>query len=169
MGWLAVLSVGTSFIALFVDESVAMINKYKLSKRDLYLFWVLSSMLFAALAQSCIKYISAMASGSGIPQIRATMSGVMLPNLLTFRTLISKVFGMIFMLSSGLSLGKEGPFVHIAGCVAETLPYQEKKVNKIIRHQFLTAAVAVGVAATFGAPIGGMLFAIEVSTSSFSV
>jgi len=33
----------------------------------------------------------------------------------------------------------------------------------------LTAAVAVGVTCTFGAPIGGVLFAIEVSSTSFSV
>jgi len=33
----------------------------------------------------------------------------------------------------------------------------------------MTAAVAVGVTATFGAPIGGVLFAIEVSSTSFNV
>jgi len=33
----------------------------------------------------------------------------------------------------------------------------------------LSAAVAVGVATTFGAPIGGMLFAIEVTASQFTV
>ena len=33
----------------------------------------------------------------------------------------------------------------------------------------MTAAVAVGVTATFGAPIGGVLFAIEVSATQFSV
>jgi chloride channel 2 len=33
----------------------------------------------------------------------------------------------------------------------------------------LTAAIAVGVTSTFGAPIGGVLFAIEVSTSTFTV
>ena len=33
----------------------------------------------------------------------------------------------------------------------------------------MTAAVAVGVACTFGTPIGGVLFAIEVSTSKFTV
>jgi chloride channel 2 len=32
-----------------------------------------------------------------------------------------------------------------------------------------TAAVAVGVTCTFGAPIGGVLFAIEVSSSVFTV
>ena len=33
----------------------------------------------------------------------------------------------------------------------------------------MTTAVAVGVTATFGAPIGGVLFAIEISSTSFTV
>lgn len=76
---------------------------------------------------------------------------------------------MVFMLCSGMSLGKEGPFVHIAGCIANFLPYQSIQENKTLRHQFLTAAIAVGVTCTFGAPIGGVLFSIEVSTNSFTV
>lgn len=54
------------------------------------------------------------------------MAGVNLDNMLSFRTYIGKCLGMIFMLSSGLSLGKEGPFVHISGCIAESLPYSDK-------------------------------------------
>lgn len=126
-------------------------------------------MAFAMCAQACIQYISPLAQGSGIPQMKAIMAGVRLPNMLSWRTYVSKVLGMIGMLSSGMSLGKEGPFVHIAGCIAESLPYKENKSNMTLRHQFLTAAVAVGVTCTFGAPIGGVLFAIEVSTSSFTV
>lgn len=97
------------------------------------------------------------------------MVGLNLPNMLTLRTYIAKVLGMIFMLSTGMSLGKEGPFVHIAGCIANTVPYHELKNNKTLLHQFYTAAIAVGVTCTFGAPIGGVLFAIEVSTASFTV
>jgi H+/Cl- antiporter ClcA len=44
--------------------------------------------------------------------------------MLTKSTYLSKVLGMIAMLSSGMSLGKEGPFVHIAGCIANSLPYK---------------------------------------------
>lgn len=67
MCWLAVLSVGGSVTALLVDESVAMINAFKNKERTHFWFWVLSSMLFAACAVTCIQYISKEAAGSGIP------------------------------------------------------------------------------------------------------
>ena len=127
------------------------------------------SMLLAGLAVCVLKYVSAAAAGSGIPQMKAIMAGLTLPNMLSFKTYISKCLGMICMLGTSLSLGKEGPFVHIAGCIAESLPYTQLATNRTLRHQFLTAAVAVGVSCTFGAPIGGVLFAVEVSTSQFSV
>lgn len=101
--------------------------------------------------------------------MKAIMTGVKIPNFLSARTLTAKIFGMILMLSSGMSLGKEGPFVHIGGCIASILPYVELRYNKTLRHQFLTAAIAVGVTCTFGAPIGGVLFAIEVSAQTFTV
>ena len=62
------------------------------------------------------------------------MAGVKLEGMLSKRTLLSKVLGMVFMLSSGLSLGKEGPFVHIAGCIARSLPYKTLKTNSIMDH-----------------------------------
>jgi len=57
------------------------------------------------------------------------MSGVQLPGMLSKKTLLSKVLGMTCMLSSGMSLGKEGPFVHIAGCIASSLPYKKLETN----------------------------------------
>lgn len=139
------------------------------SKVKSFVFICLMSMLLAGLACYIIKYVSKNAAGSGIPQMKAIMAGLTLPNMLSFRTYLAKCSGMICMLGTGLSLGKEGPFVHIAGCIAESLPYRERETNRTLRHQFLTAAVAVGVSCTFGAPIGGVLFAVEVSSFQFSV
>lgn len=62
------------------------------------------------------------------------MAGVKLPGMLSKKTLLSKVIGMIMMLSSGMSLGKEGPFVHIAGCIASSLPYKALTTNAIMKH-----------------------------------
>ena len=62
------------------------------------------------------------------------MAGVKLPGMLSKKTLLAKVLGMICMLSSGMSLGKEGPFVHIAGCIANSLQYKSLATNKTLHH-----------------------------------
>ena len=66
--------------------------------------------------------------------MKAIMAGVKLPGMLSKKTLLAKVLGMICMLSSGMSLGKEGPFVHISGCIARSLPYKSLKTNAILDH-----------------------------------
>ena len=47
--------------------------------------------------------------------------GVVLKEYLTFKTLVAKVVGLTATLGSGMPLGKEGPFVHIASIVAALL------------------------------------------------
>ena len=102
--------------------------------RESYWFWLLLSLLFSACAVTSVEYISRESAGSGMPQLKAVLSGVTIDNFLSFRTYIAKVIGLICMLLSGLSLGKEGPFVHIAACIAEMLPFEEKQINKKLRH-----------------------------------
>jgi len=51
------------------------------------------------------------------------MIGLCLPEVLSWKAYITKVLGIMAMLCSGMSIGKEGPFVHIAGCIAHQLPY----------------------------------------------
>lgn len=53
-----------------------------------------------------------------------------MPNVLTFQTYKAKVIGMIAMQCAGMSLGKYGPYVHIAGCIANCLPYKALKYNR---------------------------------------
>ena len=66
--------------------------------------------------------------------MKTIMAGVNLANMLSVRTYCSKVLGMVCMLSSGMSLGKEGPFVHISGCIANSLPYKQLEINKTLKH-----------------------------------
>ena len=46
-------------------------------------------------------------TGSGIPEIKTIMRGVVLKEYLTFRTLVSKVVGLCTSLGCGLPIGKE--------------------------------------------------------------
>jgi chloride channel 3/4/5 len=65
--------------------------------------------------------------------------------------------------ASGLSLGRQGPLVHIACCVGNIACRLFNKYNKNEgkRREILSASAAAGVAVAFGAPIGGVLFSLE--------
>ena len=45
--------------------------------------------------------------GSGIPEMKTILRGVVLKEYLTFRTLIAKIVGLTATLGSGMPLGKE--------------------------------------------------------------
>lgn len=69
---------------------------------------------------------------------------------------------------------KQGPFVHIASIVAQLLSklvtkFQGIYENESRNSEMLAAACAVGVGACFAAPVGGVLFSIEVTTTYFAV
>lgn len=110
-----------------------------------------------------------MAAGSGIPEIKTILSGFVIPGFLDFKVLFVKAFGSIFAVSTGMNLGKEGPFVHISGCVGYLVAMQFPKYRDNGRklREILSAAVAAGLSVAFGAPIGGVLFSYEEISTYF--
>jgi len=86
-----------------------------------------------------------------------------LHRFLGIKTLVIKTLALILSVASGLSLGKEGPFVHIATCVGNIACrlFSKYDDNDGKRREVLSAAAAAGVAVAFGAPIGGVLFCLE--------
>ncbi|TDL24300.1 hypothetical protein BD410DRAFT_116394 [Rickenella mellea] len=103
------------------------------------------------------------AAGSGIPEIKTILSGFVIHGYLGARTLFTKAVGLTLSVASGLSLGKEGPFVHIACCIGNIVSryFPKYEANEGKRREVLSAAAAAGVAVAFGAPIGGVLFSLE--------
>lgn len=103
------------------------------------------------------------AAGSGVAEVRVILSGFVLHGFLGVKTLIVKTLALILSVASGLSLGKEGPFVHIATCVGNIACrlFTKYDHNDGKRREVLSAAAAAGVAVAFGAPIGGVLFSLE--------
>lgn len=103
------------------------------------------------------------AAGSGIPEIKTILSGFVIRGYLGSWTLGVKAVGLALSVASGLSLGKEGPFVHIASCVGNIISrfFRKYDRNEGKRREILSAACAAGVAVSFGAPVGGVLFSLE--------
>ncbi|WVN85875.1 uncharacterized protein L203_101027 [Cryptococcus depauperatus CBS 7841] len=103
------------------------------------------------------------AAGSGIPEIKTILSGFVIHGYLGGWTLITKSVGLALSVASGLSLGKEGPLVHISCCVGNIISrlFIKYECNEAKRREILSAACAAGVAVAFGAPIGGVLFSLE--------
>jgi len=139
-----------------------------------YLAWVAYPVFFILFSVYFVNYVSPQAVGSGIPEMKTILRGVVLHEYLTCKVLLSKMVGLTASIGSGLPIGKEGPFVHIASIVATLInkvfaglssPYE----NESRDNDLLAAACAVGVACNFAAPIGGVLFSIEVTATYFAV
>lgn len=108
------------------------------------------------------------AAGSGVAEVKVINSGFVLHGYLGLKTLCTKTLALIPAVASGMSLGKEGPFVHIATCVGNIACrlFTKYDYNDSKRREILSAGSAAGVAVAFGAPIGGVLFSLE-ETSYF--
>jgi chloride channel 3/4/5 len=128
-----------------------------------YLFYVLWAVSFALLAASLVKMFAPYACGSGVPEIKTILSGFIIRGYLGKWTLLIKAVGLMMSSASGLSLGKEGPMVHIACCIGNIISYLFPKYgkNEAKKREILSAAAAAGVSVAFGAPIGGVLFSLE--------
>jgi len=137
------------------------------------LVYVLFCTSFCMLSALVVRFVSPQAAGSGLPELKSILSGVVLPRYLNYRTFLAKTVGLIFVLSGGLSVGREAPFVLISGIIANKLAkiqiFAKSRTSEAKRFRMLSAGSAAGVSCIFGAPIGGVLFSIEVTTTYFLV
>nr|XP_026647851.1 chloride channel protein 2 isoform X1 [Zonotrichia albicollis] len=125
-----------------------------------YMAWVTYPTVLITFSAGFTQILAPQAVGSGIPEMKTILRGVVLKEYLTFKTFVAKVIGLTCALGSGMPLGKEGPFVHIASMCATLLSrflslfggFYENEARNI---EMLAAACAVGVGCCFAAPIGG--------------
>uniref|UniRef100_A0A8C4GE28 Chloride channel protein n=1 Tax=Dicentrarchus labrax TaxID=13489 RepID=A0A8C4GE28_DICLA len=139
-----------------------------------YLAWVSYPMILVMFASLFCHLVSPQAIGSGIPELKTILRGVVLKEYLTLKAFVAKVIGLTAGLGSGMPVGKEGPFVHIASICAAVLSrfmsiFSGVYENGTHNQDLLVCACAVGVATCFAAPVGGVLFSIEVTSTYFAV
>ncbi|KAF1667406.1 Chloride channel protein 1, partial [Aptenodytes patagonicus] len=166
--------------------SAKSLQAYKWMYRELhpnvpmqYLAWVTYPLVLILFAAIFCHLVSPQAVGSGIPELKTIMRGVVLKEYLTLKAFVAKVVGLTAGLGSGMPVGKEGPFVHIASICAAVLSKFMSIFCGVYEQPYyyadvLTVGCAVGVGCCFGTPLGGkwlfwVLFSIEVTSTYFAV
>lgn len=72
-----------------------------------YFSWIALPICLVLFSAGLVHVIAPQAIGSGIPEMKTILRGVILKDYLTFRTLFAKVVGLTASLGSGMPLGKE--------------------------------------------------------------
>ncbi|KAG6615927.1 Chloride Channel (ClC) Family [Phytophthora cinnamomi] len=139
-----------------------------------YLIWVIWCVSFGMLSTCCGQYITPMSDGSGIPTMRGLFAGVFQnpDDLLSLRTLVAKTLGTLISSSSGLSVGRGGPFTQIMamiGYLMGKIPLFRRANFGQANYNFIRAAVAAGVTSAFGSPVGAVLFSIEATAKHYEI
>ena len=124
--------------------------------------------LFGLIAGVMTTYYGPGASGSGVAEMIGYLNGVNYPKFICIPSLLTKIIGVSFAVSGRLCVGKEGPLAHIGSVIGNCVIYLpglgfEHLRNDENKRIFIAAGASTGVAAAFGAPIGGALFCYELS------
>jgi len=113
-----------------------------------------------------IYFFAREAKGHGVPEVMeaiALRGGRIRPVVVVVKSLASSI-----CIGSGGSVGREGPIVQIGSALGSTLGQTLKLSDERIRN-LVACGAAAGIAATFNAPIAGVIFALEVILGEFSV
>ena len=101
------------------------------------------------------------AAGSGVAEVKLIISGFWVEGYWGAKTLLVKSFALILSAASGLSLGKEGPYIHLATCISDIVPGLFGYDDRDGKEWMLRAGAASGLAIAFGAPVSGVVFVLE--------
>ena len=113
-----------------------------------------------------VHFIAPEAKGHGVPEVLTailTRGGRIRPIVVA-----AKAIGSAITIGSGGSVGREGPIVQIGSTIGSTIG-QVLKLSEQRTINLVAAGAAGGIAATFNAPIAGVMFALEVLLRDFEV
>jgi CIC family chloride channel protein len=113
-----------------------------------------------------IYFFAREAKGHGVPEVMeaiALRGGRIRPIVVVIKALASSL-----CIGSGGSVGREGPIVQIGSALGSTLGQWLHLSDERIRN-LVACGAAAGIAATFNAPIAGVIFALEIILGEFSV
>lgn len=120
----------------------------------------------AVLATPILYFFARKYKGHGIPEVMEAM--VMKKGRIEGSVVISKSISSILLIGAGASVGKEGPIVQICATIgshlARLFTFSPEQIKVLIG-----CGAAAGIAASFNAPIAGVMFSIEIILNHFAL
>ena len=167
--------IGVGFLAGLIVSLFRLALTKAESARDLFIDSAGQKFTLALLGAGLLVFIAVctyaviirepLSSGSGIPQVKGELQGQINANWV--QVIIAKFLGGILAIGGGLSLGREGPSIQIGAMVGKGF----SRINNRLRTEeklLMTCGSGAGLAAAFGAPLAGVVFALEELHKNFS-
>lgn len=133
--------------------------------RPVYAFAVLLLLVLIAWILDKLIRFEPDISGSGIPQIEGELKGLEDQNWR--KVLAAKFAGCVLAIGGGLALGREGPSIQLGGMIGKGFA---RRKNALLTEErmLMSCGAGAGLAVAFGAPLAGVLFALEELHKNFS-
>ncbi|BBD06906.1 Cl- channel voltage-gated family protein [Desulfovibrio ferrophilus] len=106
------------------------------------------------------------AKGHGVPEVMAALA--LQGGRIRKRVALIKILASAICIGSGGSSGREGPMVQIGSSIGSSVG-QLAGVTVMHQRTMVGCGAAAGIAATFNAPIAGVLFALEIIIGDFGL
>lgn len=131
------------------------------------MIWVTFSMLLIVTLRD--RYFRG-TEGTGIPQTIATLKTsdpAIQDRMLSGRILVGKILLLTIGLFSGMTLGREGPSVHVGAAMMHMITKWVRFPRHLVRRGLILGGGGAGIAAAFNAPLAGLVFSFEEIARSF--
>ena len=113
-----------------------------------------------------VTYLASEAKGHGVPEVMAAVATK--GGIIRGRVAAAKVMASAVTIGTGGSAGSEGPIVQIGASIGSKMG-QLLRVSARRMKTYVGCGAAAGIAATFNAPVAGMLFAVEIVLGDFGM
>ncbi|MDF5714530.1 MAG: chloride channel protein [Rhizonema sp. NSF051] len=157
----SVIGIVAAISAVLLKFGTQWLGQWRVQTTETLPAWIVLPTIgfcLAFLAGFLVERLAPEASGSGIPQVKATLANV--PMRLSWRVAIVKLVSATIALGSGITLGRQGPTVQIGSGLAAGIS-RLVPTSPDHRRQMIAAGAGAGLSAAFNAPIAGVLFIVE--------
>jgi len=113
-----------------------------------------------------VYFLAREAKGHGVPEVMEAVA--LRGGFIRKRVVFIKAFASAICIASGGSAGREGPIVQIGSAIGSAFG-QVLRVSADRMRTLVGCGAAAGIAATFNAPIAGVMFAMEIILGEFGI